>query len=70
MIFSGAWRWTTRRVTDNKFTVRFPRAQLIKDWERFNLVKMRTVKAKIQIDPWNGSIGTRQKFRLTHGMVR
>jgi hypothetical protein len=25
-IQSGPWRWTTRRVADNKFTVRFPNA--------------------------------------------
>jgi hypothetical protein len=49
-LFSGTWRWTARKVTDNKFTVRFPSVQLIKDWGRFNPVKMKTVKAKIQID--------------------
>jgi hypothetical protein len=30
-LMSGVWRWTTCRVTDNKFTVRFRIAQLIKD---------------------------------------
>jgi hypothetical protein len=25
-ILSGAWRWTARKVTDNKFTMRFPTA--------------------------------------------
>jgi hypothetical protein len=30
-LFSGTWRWTARKVTDNKFTVRFPSVQLIKD---------------------------------------
>jgi hypothetical protein len=50
-ILSGVWRWTIRRVADSKFTVRFPSSQLIKDWGRFNLVKMRTTNAKVQIDP-------------------
>lgn len=30
-ILSGVWRWTTRKVEDNKFLVRFPTAQLIKE---------------------------------------
>jgi hypothetical protein len=50
-LLSSVWRWTARRVAGNKFTVRFPTSQLIKDWGRFNLVKMRTTNAKIQIDP-------------------
>jgi hypothetical protein len=55
-------------VADNKFTVRFLNAQLIKEWEKFNHVKMRSVKAQIQIDPWNGSIGA--KAQLQSGWFR
>jgi hypothetical protein len=36
-----------RRVSDNKFTVRFHDVQLIKDWAKFNPVKVRTIIAKI-----------------------
>jgi hypothetical protein len=55
-------------VADYKFTVRFLNAQLIKEWEKFNHVKMRSVKAEIQIDPWNGSIGA--KAQLQSGWFR
>jgi hypothetical protein len=67
-ILSGVWRWTARRVADNKFTVRFPNVQLIQEWAKFNPVKMRTVKAKIQIETWNDSIGA--KAELQHASFR
>jgi hypothetical protein len=49
-ILSRSWRWTTRRVVDNKHIMRFPDVQLIKEWGKFNPVQMRAVNAKIQID--------------------
>jgi hypothetical protein len=49
-LLSGVWRWTARKVADKKFIVRFPNQQMIKDWEKFNLVKMRNANAKILID--------------------
>jgi hypothetical protein len=35
-ILSGVWRWTARKVVDNMYIVRFPNAQLIMEWNRFN----------------------------------
>jgi hypothetical protein len=67
-ILLGVWRWTARRMTDQQFTVRFPNAQLINDWGRFNPIKMRSTKAKIQIDSWNGSVGA--KAELHQGWFR
>jgi hypothetical protein len=62
-IMFRVWRWTTRRVAYNKFTVRFPDVQLIKDWAKFNPMKLRTVNAKIQIDTWNNSIGAKAELQ-------
>jgi hypothetical protein len=61
-ILSGTWRWTARRIVDNKFTIRFPTQQLICDWSRFNPIKVWSAKAKIQIEAWNGSIGAKAKL--------
>jgi hypothetical protein len=69
-ILSRVWRWTTRKVVDNKFIARFPTVQLISDWSWFNPVKMRNVKAKLQIDPWNGSIGAKAELQSTWFRVR
>jgi hypothetical protein len=69
-LLSRTWRWTARKVADNKFTVRFPSVQLIKDCGRFNPVKMKTVKAKIQIDQWNWSIGAKAELQCAWFRVR
>jgi hypothetical protein len=69
-LLSRTWRWTVRKVADNKFTMRFPSVQLIKDWSRFNPMKMRIVKAKIQIDQWNGSIGAKTELQWAWFRVR
>jgi hypothetical protein len=45
------------------FTVRFPNAQLIKDWNRFNPISLRIVKAKIMIESWNGSVGAKGELQ-------
>jgi hypothetical protein len=69
-ILPFAWRWTTRKIADNIFTIRFPNAQLIKEWECFNSISMRIVKAKIQVEPWNGSIGAKGKLQDAWFRVR
>jgi hypothetical protein len=66
-ILPSAWQWTARRIVDNIFTVRFPNAQLIKEWECFNPISM---KAKIQVEPWNGSIGAKGKLQDAWFRVR
>jgi hypothetical protein len=58
-ILPERWRWRTRKVADNMYTVRFPEASLIKEWACFNPISMRNVKAKISIAPWNGSVGAK-----------
>jgi queuine/archaeosine tRNA-ribosyltransferase len=69
-ILSGTWRWTARKIAENKFTMRFSTMQLIKDWGRFNPVKMRSVKAKLQIDLWNNSIGAKAVLQEAWFRVR
>jgi hypothetical protein len=57
-------------VADNMFIVRFPYAQLIQEWNCFNPINMRTIKAKIQIDPWNGVVGTKAELQQAWFSVR
>jgi hypothetical protein len=64
------WRWSARHVADNMFTVRFPNAQTIKEWEVFNPISMRNVKAKINVDPWSGVIGAKAKLEIAWFRVR
>jgi hypothetical protein len=43
---------------------------LIKEWGRFNPIKMRILKAKIQIDVWNSSIGAKAELQEAWFRVR
>jgi hypothetical protein len=69
-ILSERWRWTTRKVVDNMYTMRFPQASLIKEWACFNPISMRNVKAKISIAPWNGSVGAKGELQQAWFRVR
>jgi hypothetical protein len=69
-ILLGVWRWTARKVVVNKFLVRFPSAQLIKDWNRFNPISLRAVKAKVMVEPWNGSVGAKGELQEAWFRVR
>ncbi|TVU05367.1 hypothetical protein EJB05_48526, partial [Eragrostis curvula] len=70
-ILSGnVWRWTARPAGPNKFTVRFPNSQLIKDWGHFKPLGMRTTNAQIAIDPWNPSIGAKAEMQQAWFRVR
>ncbi|TVU50360.1 hypothetical protein EJB05_01730, partial [Eragrostis curvula] len=59
-----------RKVKYDKFTVRFPTAQMIKDWGRFRPLGMRTVQAQIAIDPWNASVGAKAELQQAWFRVR
>jgi hypothetical protein len=50
-------------LTINKFLVRFPSAELIKDWNRFNPISLRVVRAKVMVEPWNGSVGAKGELQ-------
>jgi hypothetical protein len=69
-IMSKQYRWTARKVADNKFTVRFPNALLIQEWSCFNPISMRNVKVKLQVEPWNGSIGVKVELQMAWFRVR
>jgi hypothetical protein len=65
-IMSKQWRWTVRKVADNKF----PNAQLIQEWSCFNPINTRIVKAILQVEPWNGSIGAKVELQMAWFRVR
>jgi hypothetical protein len=69
-ILPEGWRWTARKVADNMFTVRFPNALLIQEWACFNPISMRSVKAKIHIASWNGSVGAKWELQQAWFRVR
>jgi hypothetical protein len=51
-------------VVDNTFTFRFPDSQLIDEWSCFNPISMRSIKAKINITVWDGSVGAKGELQM------
>lgn len=62
------WIWSAKRISDNKFSMRFPNAKMAQDWECSRPLGMRTVEAQIVIGPWSPSIGA--KGELQHAWFK
>jgi hypothetical protein len=69
-ILPKSWRWTARKVADNMFTVRFPNANLIKKWNCFILISIRSIKVELQVDPWNGVVCAKAELQQAWFRVR
>jgi hypothetical protein len=69
-IYPKKWRWTARRLANNMFHVRFPNAQMISEWECFNPINMRNVKAKVKVSPWSGAVGAKAELEQAWFQVK
>ncbi|CAL4952032.1 unnamed protein product [Urochloa decumbens] len=67
IVSSSVWKWSARKITNNKFTMRFPSTKMVQDYSRFSL-GIRGVDAQIEVSPWNSAIGA--KGRLQMGWFR
>jgi hypothetical protein len=52
------WRWSARKLADNKFSMRFPNAKMILDYSMFRL-GVRNSETQMIIEPWTSSIGSK-----------
>lgn len=62
-------RWAVKKVDETIYTMRFPNAQLIKDWSHFNLI-MKTTPAQISISPWSPAVGAKVELQTAWFRVR
>jgi predicted nucleotide-binding protein (sugar kinase/HSP70/actin superfamily) len=62
IISAETWRWSARRVADNKYVMRFPNAKMVHEYSRFNL-GIKDVEAQITIKPWSSSIGAKGQLQ-------
>jgi hypothetical protein len=69
-IHPKTWRWIAHRVADNMFTVRFSNAQIIAEWECFNPISMRNVRAKLKVEPWSGAVGAKAELEQAWFRIR
>lgn len=69
IISSDTWRWTARKVVENKFVMKFPNAKMVQEYSRFNL-GIKDVDAHITVEPWSSSIGAKEKLQEAWFKVR
>jgi len=62
------WRWSARNIAENKFTMRFPDAQMVQVYSNFKSLGLRDADAKIMVEPWSSSAGA--KGELQHSWFR
>lgn len=63
IVGSKTWKWTARPCSDNKFIMRFPNSRMIKEWNYFISLPMRTVNAEMKVDFYNGSLGAKGELQ-------
>ena len=49
------WRWSARKIADNKFSMRFPNAKIIQDYSMFRL-GVKNSETQMIIEPWTSSL--------------
>jgi hypothetical protein len=50
---ASTWRWTARQLSEGRIVMRFPSAQMVKEWIGFRNYPMRNVDAQLKIAPWS-----------------
>lgn len=62
VVSSDQWKWTARRLADNKFTMRFPSAKMILDYSNFNL-GVKNGNVQFTIKPWTSAMGAKGQLQ-------
>ena len=50
LVSSAQWKWSARKIADNKYSMRFPTAKMVMDYNNFNL-GIKNVDAQFTIEP-------------------
>jgi len=54
LVGTSTWRWNARQLSEGRFVMRFPNAQMVREWSGFkNYYSMRNVDAQLKIAPWS-----------------
>ena len=56
------WRWSARKIVDNKFYMRFPNAKMVSDYNNFMLGKKNS-EAQMLIEPWSSAVGAKGQLQ-------
>lgn len=60
---SSTWRWFAKKISDNKFQMKFPTAQKVEELPFFTGMEMRTVAGiEFKVEKWNHFVGAKAKI--------
>ena len=59
---SGQWKWSVKKIADNKFSMRFPTAKMILDYANFNL-GVKGLDVQFTVEPWTSAMGARGQLQ-------
>jgi hypothetical protein len=58
------WRWAARKISENKFAMRFPDAKLVQVYSNFTSLGMIEAEAQITVEPWTATVNAKRKLQL------
>jgi hypothetical protein len=60
---SSTWRWFAKKISDNKFQMKFPTAQKLEELSLFTGMEMRKVPGiKFKVEKWNPFMGAKAEI--------
>jgi hypothetical protein len=60
---SSTWRWFAKKVTENKFQMKFPTAKKVEELAFFNGMMMGTIPGvTFKVEPWNPNAGAKANW--------
>lgn len=60
---SRVWRWSARKLAENKYSLRFPDAKLVQVYSNFKCLGMKTADAQIKVDPWSSAASAKGELQ-------
>lgn len=69
-VSSKVWRWSARAIAENKFTMRFPDANMVLVYSNFKCLGMKKANAQILVEPWNSAVGAKGELQQAWFRVR
>jgi hypothetical protein len=69
IISNDTWRWSAKRIAENKYIMRFPSAKMVMEYSRFKL-GMKGLDAQITVEPWASTIGAKGMLQQAWFKVR
>ena len=59
---SGQWKWSAKKIADNKFSMRFPTAKMILDYANFNH-GVKGLDVQFTMEPWTSAMGAKGQLQ-------